>query len=71
MTISFTAAGHRWLSFLKFVGGEGEERKKERERKKETNKQRKKEKKREGDRHGGNEEGTLKNGSEEQCCLRK
>jgi hypothetical protein len=35
MTISFTAAGHRWLSFLKFVGGEDEERKKERLRKKE------------------------------------
>jgi hypothetical protein len=56
MTISFIAAGHRWLSSLKFVGGEGKEEKKE--------------KKREGDRHGGKEEGTLKNGSEEICCLR-
>jgi hypothetical protein len=34
MTTSFTAAGHRWRSSLKFVGGE-EKKKRNRQRKKE------------------------------------
>jgi hypothetical protein len=62
MTTSFAVAGHRWLSSLKFVGGNGEEEEEEEEEeKRQVKNERKKEKKREGDRHVGSKEGKFKN----------